>query len=371
MATTAARSPGWRARPSAPERATPRPRPGRRALAVALLASLSLAAAATAHAEPGADPDAGYSLLVLGDTGKRRPLGLTSFGQLTVGQSLAWWHARHPADAVVLLGDNFYPSGLEAHELAARVRANLVRPYCALLALDGACSPEVAGACGTPAAERRPVPWLAVLGNHDHESPESPGLQRERLPCFLPGWDLPEAPVARRRLAPGVDLIRYDARELADGARHAALTRAIAAAPGPWRVLAGHAPLADDAEAARIRAAVAAAGVPVQLHLAGHDHRLALYAEPGPVPAQLVSGAGSEARAARYHTGEALFAAARLGFAELRWPAAGSGERLEIRLLAASRWPLAAWSRPELLARFAVDRAGRLRQLATAPEEGG
>lgn len=326
-----------------------------------MLALLAAVLGSTLAALP-ARADGPFSLLALGDTGKRRPFGWTSWGQLAVGQSLAQHHREHPADAILLLGDNFYPDGLEAHELEARIAANLVRPYCPLLALDGACSPAVADACGTRSAERRPVPWLVLLGNHDHDSAESPELQRDRVPCYLPGWDLPRESVALSQLAEGVDLVRYDASELARSGDYAPLERALVRSRGPWRLLAGHVPLVEDDHARAVLEAVRRSGVAVQIHLAGHEHLLELAASPGPVAARIVSGAGSEAREPRYGHGEAavLFRESRLGFVELRWPRGGQSERVAIDFLAAARWPVEAWSQPELRARFWIDREGRV-----------
>ncbi|MEZ4293172.1 MAG: hypothetical protein R3E53_22590, partial [Myxococcota bacterium] len=58
------------------------------------------------------------SLLAVGDTGS--PHGALPFffdGQFAVGAALQRAHAASPVDALVLLGDNFYPDGLRADAL--------------------------------------------------------------------------------------------------------------------------------------------------------------------------------------------------------------------------------------------------------------
>ena len=144
------------------------------------------------------DPDgaARLSLFALGDTGAEpAPIGRALQTQMRVAAVLAAEHARRPVDALVLLGDNFYPDGLRERELAFRVRENVVRPYCAFLALDGPESAEVADACPPERRSAVPTPIYAVLGNHDANLPESPPLQREAVPRFVPNWRMPPGAV--------------------------------------------------------------------------------------------------------------------------------------------------------------------------------
>ncbi|MFM7786579.1 MAG: hypothetical protein ACKPE6_18360, partial [Gammaproteobacteria bacterium] len=51
-------------------------------------------------------------------------------GQIAVGAAMQRAHRANPVDAVVLLGDNFYPDGLLADELVPRIIENVARPYC-------------------------------------------------------------------------------------------------------------------------------------------------------------------------------------------------------------------------------------------------
>jgi hypothetical protein len=188
------------------------------------------------------------SFFAMGDTGvepARRPLAAT---QMRVGHVLEAEQRRRPVDAVVLLGDNFYPEGLLEKELETRVRENVVRPYCGFLALDGPESERVADACEPSRRGERPVPFYAVLGNHDQKVPESPRLQREVVPRFVPNWHVPAqaievVEIADSDLLPGVSLILYDALALAESGDTASLERALRDAQGPWRILAGHYPI--------------------------------------------------------------------------------------------------------------------------------
>lgn len=312
-------------------------------------------------AERALEGETRLSILALGDTGKQPIFGFTPPGQLAVAQALSAEHRRDPADLLVFLGDNFYDVGLRNEELLPRLRANLVRPYCAFLSLDGACSAEVADACTVPAAARHSVPILAVLGNHDYQSPESPGLQRERVPCFVPNWHVPEELVARMDLAPGVSLIAYDSYRLHQERAYDQLSAAIRAAPGPWRIVVGHAPLRDNIPGIAVRNAIANAKTTVHAHLAGHAHNLQIarpFGEAGPL--QVVAGAGSEARAIKVPLLGAEFAAVELGFARLDLVEGAEGLRLVVSLLGAPALPFESVSEPRLIARWSVDRESRI-----------
>ncbi len=109
----------------------------------------------------------------------------------------------------MLLGDNFYPDGLLEKELAyARARERGATLLCVPRArrsrvarVDDACEPSRRG--------ERPIPFYAVLGNHDIEVPESPRLQREVVPRFVPNWHVPAQAIevvelADSELLPGV-----------------------------------------------------------------------------------------------------------------------------------------------------------------------
>jgi len=312
------------------------------------------------------------SLLALGDTGARPDDPPRVRAQLAVASALEAEDRQLPIDALLLLGDHFYDVGLREDELLARVRANLVRPYCRFLALTAPRSSEVESACQTPGAERHPVPLYAVLGNHDYMTPGSDRLQRESLPLFLANWRMPEPPVAVAELGHGVSLVLFDSDPVFRGAAPEGLARALREAVGPWRILVAHQPIAvvgtSEREAyasfrARVVAEIAAAGVPVQLYLSGHEHNLqALVMEPPAPPLHVIAGGGSGARSLHDANPRRRAGFAAAGYARVDLMGDGEAQRLVVTLM---RVPAAAlrWLGPSReAARFSVDRAGRVRE---------
>jgi hypothetical protein len=348
---------------------------------VALLLGLALGCAwgrphATLHPPEPAGATR-FSLLAVGDTGRPAPLVAGLGRHRTVSEGLDAEDRRAPADALVLLGDNFYWRGLESHELVERVRENLVAPYCRFVELGGPRSEEVRGACPTAARSNGTRPIYAILGNHDYGSPESPGLQRDAIPRFVSNWRLPAGLVEVIEFPAGVSLILLDSVALrAPGVDPAELSEALRRARGPWRILATHHPLAwardpgrasDDGQIAYRQAvarAVEAAGVDVQLVLSGHEHNLQVIelAAPGP-RVQIVAGSGSDVREVTSTNPDARFALDELGFARVDLVGDGRGERLVVSLFATGRrWP--AGSGPvRRAARFAVERDGSASEL--------
>ena len=264
----------------------------------AIVASIGLAGDSRAE---------GLSLLVFGDAGVPPDSGNRYRKQLAVGEAIAMSDVAAPVHALVLLGDNFYPDGLRANEDVARIRTNLVRPYCRFLRFDGPEAAEVEPACETPRANRRPVPLFATLGNHDRLTPESPGQQRAITRRFFSNWRMSAGIVEVYELPGGVSLVVLDSDPIFEGADAKPLSDALRASRGPWRILAAHHPIANRArvtEVARheryrrsVLDAVAASGVEVQLMLGGHHHNLQLLAMDAPAPRlHAISGAGSGAR---------------------------------------------------------------------------
>lgn len=318
----------------------------------------------------GGDPDGAVrlSLFALGDTGvEPAAVGRALQTQMRVATVLAAEHARRPADALVLLGDNFYPDGLRERELAFRIRENVVRPYCSFLALDGPESARVADACPAGRRSAVPTPIYAVLGNHDTNLPESPPLQREAVPRFVPNWRMPPGAVEvvellDDALVPSVSLILYDAAALADAGDVASLRQALSAARGPWRILAGHYPISDRHPGPWIRRALDEIEVPVHVHLAGHDHNLQIGTpSPGDPYLQAVAGSGGEAREVRHGIEGARFAAIEPGFARIDLVGVGETERLVVSLVAAPRWS-AIDRAPRVVSRWSVDLRGTVRE---------
>jgi hypothetical protein len=340
--------------------------------AAALLLLLVAAAAAPAGSEP---PH--FSLLAVGDTGAPPDDSEGYETQLAVAAAMAASDRARPVRAMVLLGDNFYPDGLVREELVARIRANLVRPYCRFLALAGPRASEVSDACVPPASRRNPLPLFALLGNHDYHSPESPALQRAVPRHFFANWLMPSGAAAVYELDAGVSLVLFDSDPVFEGAGAAPLAEALRTSRGPWRILAAHHPIANrDRGSERERharyrrvvlEAVSAAGVPVHLALAGHEHNLQLLAMPPPAPAlHAIAGGGSGARSLHGPDPARKAGFEQPGFARVDLvgaaDAAGPGSaRLVVSLYGLPRFPRRLVSdRPRLLARWSVDRAGRV-----------
>jgi len=342
-----------------------------RLVALAALLLLSAGCGVSAPADP---PQ--FSLLAVGDTGAAPDDPDGHRTQLAVAAAMASSDRANPVHALVLLGDNFYPAGLLRADLAARLRANVVRPYCRFLQLAGPRAAEVAEACGVPAEARHPVPLFAALGNHDYGSPESPALQREAPHLFLANWHMPFGAAAVYELGAGVSLVVVQSDPIFEGADGAPLAEALRVSRGPWRILAAHHPIAnrdrgsETERHARYRRvvleAVAAADVPVHLVLAGHEHNLQVLAMDSPAPPlHVIAGSGSEARSLHGPDPRRKAGFKMPGFARVDLVGDGLGDGEEARLVASlyglPRFPRRLVSdRPRLVARWSVDRAGRV-----------
>lgn len=354
--------------------------------ALAGFAIFSALALACNDSTPAGAADAGsrpeWSILAVGDTGRAGSRADSFEGQLAVADAMTREAREHPVEGLVFLGDNFYDRGLSEEDLVERIQINLVRPYCHFLALTGPRSGEVESACPLPAAERRPVPVFAVLGNHDLEGPDSARLQREAIPGFLPDWQMSAGLTRVVEVHPGVSLILFESEIAIDdrAAIERALSAAIRSARGPWRILATHRPIATDDLGGvpkggypdYVRDAIEQAGVPVQLVLCGHHHSLQVFALGAPTPLLQV-GAGSGSRAepplATGHP-DLLHSALALGFARVELRGDAPDDRLEVSLFTVPPWPFLADAMGHASgARFSVDRSGRVESLA--PDRAG
>lgn len=329
-------------------------------VALATGAFVALGGAALRVPEAADAPRARVSLFALGDTGAHPGWPGFAGRQRALGAALAREDARAPADALLLLGDLFYDNGLRKGDVRARVRANVVAPYCRFVELDGPRSDEVAGACDEAARPDAPArPIYAVLGNHDVTTEESRRLLIDAIPAFVPNWRLSAEPVAAATLSPRVSLVLADSNWLRNGGDYAPLRDALRQAPGPWRILAAHHPIgtgsADDPYTENVRRAVREAGVPVQLMLAGHEHNLQvlLQGDLGPWLV-VVSGAGSRPERVETRSDARLYSFADLGFVRVDLVGAAAEERLEVTLFGASRWSSLLGFAPERLGRYRI-----------------
>lgn len=343
--------------------------PGAILLGLALLAGGALVALAGSTAPLPPPRPARVSLLAVGDTGAHHPWIPPGFsGQERVGRALAESDRHAPVDALLLLGDNFYPDGLRAAKFEERLRENVVGPYCRFVALTERGRARLGGACGPHSGGPPSGPLLAVLGNHDYNLRESPRLQRERVPEYVANWSVPRRLAAVTELGEGVSLVRVDTLRLVEGADPAPVGAALRRARGPWRILAAHHPMADpggggldpNVRPAMARA-VAAAGVPVQLYLAGHQHNLQVLTLPPPAPPlHVVSGAGSETRPLAPTRDDRRFGLDALGFARVDLVRESKSEALCVSIYALAAPPPFASARRT--ARWCVDAGGRVRE---------
>lgn len=280
-------------------------------LAATLL--LGILAVAPARAEDR------LSLLAFGDTGKETSWPERVMPQYRVGEAMAREDRRAPVQALLLLGDNFYGHGLEVETLVSRLRQNVAGPYCYFLVLTQRGHDAFRKVCDLPPERTHPVPFIAVLGNHDVGLRQGVALQRRGIPRYVGNWLMPER-ARSYELGAGVSLIAYNSPDVAHGQPTTELERALRESKGPWRILAAHHPIAnpgagwhaDDTQ--RVLDAIAAAGVPVHLFLAGHQHSLQALLAPG-AALHVVSGAGgANIRHISPTPHERLFGEARYGF---------------------------------------------------------
>lgn len=303
---------------------------------------LALAAGCGGEPDVAAPPPGGFSLLAVGDTGEEpSALGGTP-GQLAVARAMVDADRAAPVEALVFLGDNFYPDGLKERKFKDRLRANFVQPYCHFLELTARGRGSMESWCAVPEEERHPVPILAVLGNHDYGERESPLLQHKRIPQYVENWSLPDTEdlVGVRELGGGVSLILLQSVEITErGASAGALREALESSRGPWRIVAAHHPIAHPGDgyaedyAREVRRVLDASGVPVQLFLAGHEHSLQLAAPDGEPPLVVVSGGGHEAKELESPAPDRLFAAESAGFARVDLRSDAEGPHLQVTLV--------------------------------------
>ena len=342
------------------------------------LASLLLLAVATFGLLAPADrpeplrPESELSLLAVGDTGTPRQRVRALDPGLAVAEALAAEDRAAPVDGLLLLGDNFYPDGLRERELDDRVRQNVVEQFCRFVRLTAPGRDRFADACPLPAEERHPMPIYALLGNHDYTAPESPRLQRNRIPEYVENWDMPTEPFEVRELPGGVSLILLESMRWVRGAGGKELIRAVRLARGPWRIVAAHHPMVDIGDhrvekfERRIGRLLTDSKVRVHLFVAGHEHNLQVLERPGEwPPLHVVSGSGSTIRELTDDVPGRRFASAAHGFARVDVQA--DPARIVTTLYEVAT-PTLSSARGRPVARFSVDPEGRIEELPLARE---
>jgi tartrate-resistant acid phosphatase type 5 len=267
-------------------------------------ATLVLSACATASPPPtlaGVEPP---PIVETGAGSSSRFIAVGDFGDgaATVFAGVARIHREHPADAVLILGDNFYPCGVASE---ADARWSSIRQTFSTLG----------------------IPLYPVLGNHDYGEPQfregdwrpcrnaDPSAQL-RASSLVPNWKFPArsyllrsgvADVAMIDTSPiaygfGAPALGGDSASQAVERLRLAISTMRQSGYNRWRIVAGHHTIvssgfhgrAPSSERSRMRGILPLLREGgVDLYLCGHDHDLELVSGD---PLFLVSGSGSEPR---------------------------------------------------------------------------
>lgn len=338
-----------------------------RRVAFALLLVLAAGALARprgpAHVSAPPEPSGErvHSFLAIGDTGKR-PSAIPIFDTLpNVAHGAALEDERAPVDALLLLGDNFYPKGLLGDELVERILGNVVIPFCRFVRLAEGAPMSLERSCSAH-HPHHPVPLYVIPGNHDATTPESLALERQAIPRYVANWHMPPGPVDVAELRDGISLVLVDDDALEHSADPTPLVEALAGSRGPWRLLLIHKPLRSDATSQLVRRAIERSGVTVQILLAGHEHSLQLREPGSPGPAlEVVSGGGSNADPIPPGGPPSRFAVESPGFARIDLVRTANGHRILVSLFSVERRRILAAEHPTLVARASVGLAGDVR----------
>jgi 3',5'-cyclic AMP phosphodiesterase CpdA len=246
--------------------------------------------AATASANPRASQNIIGAPLAAGNqpqTGVVRFAAIGDMGtgesdQYSVGKGMAAYHAQHPFDTVLTLGDNIYPNGE-----AALFKERFERPYADLL--------------------QRGVRFYASLGNHDVRR----GLQAQ---IKYANFNMGGQPYYS--FVKGDGLIEFFALDSTNMTRQQLqwLDEALAASKAPWKVAYFHHPLYSSGithgSETKLRAQIEPLLVKhgVTAVLSGHDH---VYERTKPQRGvqYFVSGAGGKLRQGDIDRRTSFFAA--------------------------------------------------------------
>lgn len=207
--------------------------------------------------------------------------------QRAVAQAMAAQAAQEPISAVLTTGDNFYPNGVESAEDPRWVHT-FERVY---------------------AAKSLQVPWVASLGNHDHDSTAQAEIDyaakskgRWVMPAryyarHFPAQDIRVVVLDACSLSPLWNRRYYSAEAERETAAQWAWVESELAKPARWKVVVGHLPLRNDGfhstEPEYTRRLVPLLEKHrVQLYLNGHNHHAELVKAKG--VAYVTCGNGSD-----------------------------------------------------------------------------
>jgi hypothetical protein len=180
----------------------------------------------------------GYRFIAFGDWGTGTPF------QKDIAEQLAQLEQKAPFDSVLLLGDNFYPTGNVER---------LGKPYFTDM---------------YPTLLQRHVQFIVTMGNHDTLM----GHQAEQIAFFkVPGYYYEVH-------KPEIDFFVLNTNSFArDNVQQQWLKRALGASKAPWKIVMGHHPIYSSGEHGfnqGLHETLEPLLVKhkVDLYLAGHDH---------------------------------------------------------------------------------------------------
>ena len=266
----------------------------RRGRALGVLALAVLAVLGCSRGDDGPPLPDSLRFAALGDH------GTGGSAQREVARQLGLVHERQGLELVVLLGDNFYPSGVpDVH--APEWQSHFEGVY-------------------DPAS--LPIPFYAVAGNHDHKQ----RIEAQVAYTFLSArWRMPARNYRFERRIAGrtigffaIDTVALEQPFAGYEDGLAWLEAALSASTADLRIVFGHAPIwaspgryGDNAEL-ETRLAPVLREHDVAIYLAGHEHHLELQ-RPRDGLTQVISGAGATNR--DVDPGEnTRFASSRAGF---------------------------------------------------------
>jgi len=237
------------------------------------------------------------SFFAIGDTGYG--------GRVLAEVAAAMEHSarERPVALALLLGDNFYPAGVDSTD-DARWRTMFEEPF------------------GSPSLA---IPFQAVLGNHDHRGRVEAQVDYTRK---SERWRMPARWYTFTQEGEGgltAQFFALDTEPIEEGwseapAEVAWLGTELARSSARWKIVFGHHPALSHGRHGGTKE-IAREIVPlferfgVDLYVTGHDHDLQLL-DSGHGWLQLVSGAGSSTRDTRCGD-DTLFASASPGYARV------------------------------------------------------
>lgn len=231
-------------------------------------------------APPVPDPRIEYGLLMVGDT------GTGDAAQMKVAAAMVGFCRVVRCDASLLLGDNFYPSGVSS-ATDPQFQSKFHKPYDPLH-----------------------IRFYVALGNHDYSNPQA------QIDHRGPYWMMPSK---YYRAAKGpVEVFALDTNAM-NNAQEAWLKKSLGLSTAQWKIVFGHHPVYSygvhgDTILLKHRVLPILKDQHADIYVSGHDHDKQLIHKDGML--FLVSGAGAQVRRTGFSEGS-LYAASTLGFAHM------------------------------------------------------